>query len=74
MPKPFPKEFRDDVIRVAENRDPEVTLAEIAKAGHARLGVVGEEAEATSSCDGGAAVAIQHLRPCPWPTVRSDKW
>lgn len=31
MPKPFPKEFRDDVIRVAENRDPEVTLAEIAK-------------------------------------------
>lgn len=31
MPKPFPKEFRDDVIRVSENRDPEVTLAEIAK-------------------------------------------
>ena len=31
MPKPFPKEFRDDVIRVAENRDPEVTLAQIAK-------------------------------------------
>ncbi len=31
MPKPFPKEFRDDVVRVAQNRDPEVTLAEIAK-------------------------------------------
>ena len=31
MPKPFPKEFRDDVVRVAENRDPEVTLAQIAK-------------------------------------------
>lgn len=31
MPKPFPKEFRDDVIRVAENRDPEVTRAQIAK-------------------------------------------
>ena len=31
MPEPFPKAFRDDVIRVAENRDPEVTLAEIAK-------------------------------------------
>lgn len=31
MPKPFPKEFRDDVIRVAENRGPEVTLVEIAK-------------------------------------------
>ena len=30
MPKPFPKEFRDDVIRVAENRDPDVTLAQIA--------------------------------------------
>jgi transposase-like protein len=31
MPKPFPKEFRDDVIRVAESRDPNVTLAQIAK-------------------------------------------
>lgn len=31
MPKPFPKEFRDDVIRVAQNRDPDVTLAQIAK-------------------------------------------
>ncbi|WP_295034337.1 transposase [uncultured Microbacterium sp.] len=31
MPKPFPKEFREDVVRVAENRDPEVTLAQIAK-------------------------------------------
>lgn len=30
MPKPFPKEFRDDVIRVAQNRDPDVTLAQIA--------------------------------------------
>ena len=27
MPNPFPKEFRDDVIRVAENRDPEATIA-----------------------------------------------
>ena len=31
MPKSFPKEFRDDVIRVAENRDPDVTLTQIAK-------------------------------------------
>jgi transposase-like protein len=31
-PKPFPTEFRDDVIRVAEKRDPEVTLAQITKA------------------------------------------
>lgn len=31
MPKPFPKEFRDDVVRVAQNRDADVTLAEIAK-------------------------------------------
>ncbi len=30
MPKAFPREFRDDVIRVAQNRDPEVTLAQIA--------------------------------------------
>jgi len=31
MPKPFPKEFRDDVVRVVQQRDPEVTLAQIAK-------------------------------------------
>lgn len=31
MPKPFPKEFREDVLRVARNREPGVTLAQIAK-------------------------------------------
>lgn len=31
MPTPFPKEFRDDVVRVALNRDSDVTLAQIAK-------------------------------------------
>jgi len=30
-PSHSPKEFRDDLICVAENRDPEVTLAQIAK-------------------------------------------
>lgn len=31
MPTPFPKEFRDDVVQVALNRDAGVTLAQIAK-------------------------------------------
>ncbi len=31
MPKPFPKEFRDDVVRVAQGRDPEGTLGQIAE-------------------------------------------
>lgn len=31
MPKPFPMEFREDVVRVAQQRDPEVTLAQIAE-------------------------------------------
>ncbi len=31
MPAPFPKEFREDVIRVAKNREPGVTIAQIAK-------------------------------------------
>ena len=31
MPTPFSKEFRDDVVRVALNRDPDVTLTQIAK-------------------------------------------
>ncbi len=31
MPTPFPKEFREDVVQVDLNRDPEVTLTQIAK-------------------------------------------
>ena len=30
MPKPFPKEFRDDVVNVARAREPGVTLEQIA--------------------------------------------
>ena len=31
MPKPYPREFRDDVVRVARNRDDCVTVEQIAK-------------------------------------------
>ncbi|WP_261799211.1 transposase [Microbacterium wangchenii] len=31
MPKPHPSEFRDDVVRVAMNREPGVTIEQIAK-------------------------------------------
>lgn len=31
MPKPYPREFREDVVRVARNRGPNVTLAQIAQ-------------------------------------------
>ena len=31
VPKPYPKEFRDDVVRVARNREPGVELSQIAK-------------------------------------------
>ncbi|BFU43905.1 transposase-like protein [Krasilnikovia cinnamomea] len=31
MPKPYPQEFRDDVVRVARERDPGVTVEQIAK-------------------------------------------
>src|ERR1700738_3330993 len=30
VPKPYPKEFRDDVVRVARNRDDGVTIEQIA--------------------------------------------
>lgn len=30
MPKPYPKEFREDVVRVARNRESGVTLEQIA--------------------------------------------
>jgi transposase len=31
VPKPYPREFRDDVVRVARDRDPGVTIEQIAK-------------------------------------------
>lgn len=31
MTKPYPKEFRDDVVRVARSREPGVELSQIAK-------------------------------------------
>ncbi|MDR6868337.1 transposase-like protein [Microbacterium resistens] len=31
MPKPYPSEFRDDVVRIARNREPGVTIEQIAK-------------------------------------------
>ena len=31
MPAPYPKEFREDVVRVARSREDGVTLAQIAK-------------------------------------------
>ena len=30
MPKPYPQEFRDDVVRVARNREPGVHLKQVA--------------------------------------------
>ncbi|MGW4034088.1 hypothetical protein ACWEFL_33160 [Streptomyces sp. NPDC004838] len=30
MPEPYPKEFREDVVRVARNREPGVTLEQVA--------------------------------------------
>ena len=31
MPKPYPREFRDDVVRVARGREPGVRLIDVAK-------------------------------------------
>lgn len=31
MPKPYPEEFREDVVRVARNRGPGVTVGQVAK-------------------------------------------
>ena len=31
MPKPFPREFREDVVRVARSRDSKTTLEQIAE-------------------------------------------
>ncbi len=31
MPKPYPREFREDVIRVARNREPGTRLRDVAK-------------------------------------------
>jgi len=42
MPQPYPQEFRDDVVRVARNREPGVTLEQVAK----DFGILAELAEA----------------------------
>ena len=31
MPKPYPKEFREDVVRVARSREPGVRIKDVAK-------------------------------------------
>ena len=31
MPKPFPREFREDVVRVARNRDSKTTIEQVAE-------------------------------------------
>lgn len=31
MPKPFPREFREDVVRVARGRDAKTTIEQVAK-------------------------------------------
>ena len=31
MPRPYPREFREDVIRVARNREPDVRIKDIAR-------------------------------------------
>ena len=31
MPKPYPREFRDDVVRVTRDRDPGVRIADVAR-------------------------------------------
>jgi len=41
MPRPYPREFREDVIRVARNRDPDVRLRH--RGGLRDLGVVSDE-------------------------------
>ncbi|WP_083840939.1 transposase [Saccharomonospora marina] len=30
MPKPYPREFREDVVRAARNREPGVTIEQVA--------------------------------------------
>lgn len=40
MPTPYPKEFREDVLRVVRNREPGVTIAQVAKDFGVHVGTV----------------------------------
>lgn len=42
MPKPYPREFREDVIRVARGREPDVLLKQVAADFRDLRGVSGE--------------------------------
>ncbi|MDH2393629.1 hypothetical protein QCN29_33685 [Streptomyces sp. HNM0663] len=61
MPKPCPKEFREDVVRVARNREPGVTLEQIA----ADFGVLLDEARVA-----GEAMAERTA----WRICRDNGW
>jgi len=77
MPKPFPKEFRDDVVRVTQQRDPDLTLAQIAKDFGVHVGTL-EESSFTahhsirgawsSSPKLGRCGASAFSRLCIWPS------
>lgn len=49
MPAKYPEEFRDDVVRVALNRDPEVTLAQIAKDFGIHVGTIAKKTKFSRS-------------------------
>ena len=59
MPKPYPKEFRDDVVRVALNREPGVRIKDIAR----DFGI-------TESCLGNWLA--EERRDGPHPEARSE--
>lgn len=46
MPRPYPREFRDDVVAVARRREPGVTLKQIAEDFGIAEGVADELVEA----------------------------
>ena len=80
MPKPYPQEFRDDVVRVAQNREDGVTLEQIA----ADFGIhpmtlnkwirkadveAGIKPGTTSACSLGRSTWV--LRSATWPSFAS---
>lgn len=78
MPRPYPQQFRDDVVRVARNRDSGVTLEQIAAdfGGHPitlskwmRQAEVDDSAKPGTTTTGSARIRFTTASGTRWETV-----
>lgn len=71
MPAPYPREFRDDVVRVARSREDGVTLAQIAKDFGIHEMALHKWIRQSDIDDGNRRPRSHEHHGCGWPSVPS---